>query len=153
METGYQDRTGARVGNGHAPLEQRPLGELLSEFADEGRRFLRAEAKLARAELKDEAKAAGKGAGLIAGGGVVVHAGFFCLVAALVIGLGQLIPLGWAAFVVGVVLAAIGAGLAGAGRSELRDVKAPRTRAQVREDIEWLKQTTRSVKASRRADA
>jgi hypothetical protein len=132
---------------------ERPLGELLSEFADQGRRFMRAEMALARDELKDEVKGAGAGAGYVGAGGLAAHAGFFCLCAALVIGLGHLVGYGWSALVVGVVLAAIAAGLASAGRNKLRNVKAPRTRAQVQEDIAWLRQTTRSVKANRHADA
>ena len=157
MAVEYETRrttTGAgsrHFGNG---LGEVPIGELIGEFSEEAKRFVRAETYKAKEELRHEAKKAAAGGGLFAGAGVIGHAALFCLCAALVIGLGHLIGFGWSALLVGVVLAIVAAALAMSGKKAINSAtKAPTLREQVREDKAWLRDTTRTVKASRHVDA
>ncbi|CAL8975671.1 hypothetical protein CELL_02110 [Cellulomonas sp. T2.31MG-18] len=96
------------------------LGDLLSDITRDVSTLMRQEVALARAELQQSAKNAGKGAGMFAGAGVAGHMVLLFLSIALWWGLGSAMGLGWAAVVVAVIWAVIGAVLAARGRAELR---------------------------------
>jgi hypothetical protein len=114
------------------PSEQRAasasLGELLGEVTQDLSVLIRQEIALAKAELKDSAGKAGKGAGMIGGAGYAGMMAIFFLSVALWWGLGQLVGLGWSAVIVAIIWAAIAAALFLAGRKEMKEIKgAPRT--------------------------
>ena len=96
------------------------LGDLLADISRDVSTLMRQEVALARAELAQSAKNAGKGAGMFAGAGMAGHMVLLFGSIALWWGLGSAMGHGWAAVVVAVVWAAIGAVLALRGRAELR---------------------------------
>ena len=117
--------------NGNSPSQgveeenSRPVKELVSEFLEQGRRLVRAEVQLARAEVRDELKKTTAGAGLTAAGGVVALLGAFTFVAFLVIALAGVMPLWLSALLVAVVLLAGGAGIAWLGIKRFKTVHVP----------------------------
>jgi hypothetical protein len=120
------------------------VGDLLSEVAGDVTRLFRQELALAKAELKEEAGKAGKAAGMLSAAGVAGHLVAVLVSFALVFALGAVIPLGWAALIVAVLWAVIGAVLYSSGRSRLRTVSpVPRqTVESIKEDMEWLRNPT-----------
>lgn len=125
-----------------------PIKELVSEFLEQGRRLLRAEAQLARAELREEFKKASAGAALAAGGGVVALVGALTFTAFIVIVLAAAMPLWLAALIVSVVLIAVGAGVAYTGIKRLKTVHGPtKTIQTLKEDGQWASRTMHSMKS------
>jgi uncharacterized membrane protein YqjE len=126
----------------------RPIKELVSEFLEQGRRLVRAEVQLARAEVKTEVKKASAGAGLIAGGGVVVFLGAMTFVAFLVIALSGVMPLWASALLVAVLLLAGGAAIAYGGLKAMKKVHGPtKTIQTLKEDGQWASRTMHSMKS------
>ncbi len=116
------------------------LGDLLGEVTRDLSTLMRQEVELAKAELKESATRAGRGAGLLAGAGVAGHFVLLFLSIALWYGLGVLIGLGWSAIVVAVIWAVVAAVLASMGRKELKAVKGiPQTAQTLQEIPETLK--------------
>lgn len=132
----------------------RPIKELVSEFLEQGRRLVRAEVTLARAEVKDELKKTSAGAGLAAGGGVVVLLGAITFVAFLIIALAYAMPLWLSALLVAVMLLGGGAGLTWLGLQRLKTVQGPtKTIQTLKEDGQWASRTMRSMKSQRHGHA
>jgi len=101
---------------------------------------------LAKAELSQKAAQVGKDVGFLAAGGFVAYAGLLALIAALIIGLGQLgLPWFLSALLVGIVVAGIGAFLVMRGINELRTANlAPTQTVQtLKEDAQWAKEQTK----------
>lgn len=98
------------------------VGELVQEISRDLSTLMRQEVELAKAEIKDEATKAGKGAGMLAGAG---FAGYMVLLFASIAlwwALANVMDQGWAALIVAGVWAVIGAVLALTGRGKLRAV-------------------------------
>lgn len=109
------------------------VGELLGEVARDLSTLMRQEIALAKAEVSESAKRAGKGAGMLAGAGVAGHMVLLFLSIALWWALGSAIGRGWSAVVVAVVWAVVAAVLALRGRTQLREVEGlPETADSVR---------------------
>jgi hypothetical protein len=141
-----RDASGAQVTDHQEP--SRPLKDLVSEFFEQGRRLVRAEVQLARAEVRGEVKKASAGLGLTAGGGVVLLLGAFTFVAFLVIALAYAMPLWLSALLVAVALLAGGAGIAWAGLQRLKKVHGPtKTIQTLKEDGQWASRTMHSMKS------
>jgi Flp pilus assembly protein TadB len=150
----YDSRTGIPGANGSQSRSttdgepSRPIKELVSEFLEQGRRLVRAEVTLARAEVRDELKKTSAGAGLAAGGGVVLLLGALTFVAFLVIALAYAVPLWLSALLVAVVLLAGGAGLTWYGLQRLKTVHGPtKTIQTLKEDGQWASRTMHSMKS------
>jgi hypothetical protein len=116
----------------YTPSEQKAantsLGDLLGEVTRDVSTLMRQEIELAKAELTDSAKKAGKGAGLFGGAAYGGMMTLLFLSIALWWGLGHLIDNGWSAVVVAVIWAIVGLVLYSAGRKQLKSVKgAPKT--------------------------
>ncbi|MBG0739062.1 phage holin family protein [Paeniglutamicibacter antarcticus] len=99
------------------------LGELLGEVSSDISTLMRQEVELAKAELRESATRAGKGAGMLAGAS---EAARFCLLflsvalwAALAIPLGA----GWSAVIVAVIWAIIATILGLVGKRELSAIR------------------------------
>jgi hypothetical protein len=104
------------------------LGDLLGEVTRDLSTLMRQEIELAKAELSQSAKQAGKGAGLLGGAGYAALMAVLFLSIALWWGLGHLIDNGWSAVVVAVVWGAIAVVFYLVGKKEIRSVRgAPRT--------------------------
>jgi len=107
----------------HQKADNASLGELLGDVTRDLSTLMRQEVELAKAEAKQSATKAGKGAGMLGGAGVAGHFVLLFLSLALMFALGALMPLGWAAVIVAVVWAIIAAVLASIGRKELKQIK------------------------------
>lgn len=126
--------------------DERSLGELFAELAQETSTLVRQEVELAKTELSQTATRVGKDLAFLAVGGAVAYAGFLALLAALAIGLGQLgVPWWLAALIVGLVVVGVGYFLVQRGLSALkREDLAPRqTIESLKEDKEWAKAQTK----------
>ncbi|MGX6601433.1 phage holin family protein [Micromonosporaceae bacterium Da 78-11] len=120
------------------------VGALIGNISNDLSQLFRQEVELAKAELKAEASKTGKAAGML---GVAGFAGYLAVVLlsfAAVFGLDAVMPLGWAAVLVAVVWAVIGAVLYTSGRKQLKTVDPVphRTVDTLKEDAQWLKNPT-----------
>ena len=133
-----------------AELRERSLGELFSKLSNETSTLIRQEMELARAELTEKGKEAGKGAGLFGGAGAVGLLGAGALTAGIILLLDLAIA-GWlAAIIVGLIYVAIAAFLGLKGRDKIQAATPPvpeQTVDTVKEDVEWAK--TRAQSAQR----
>jgi uncharacterized membrane protein YqjE len=131
----------------HDRDRDRPVGELLSELAEQTSTLVRQELALARAELVEKGRHAGIGAGLIGGGGALALFAFGALTAALILLL-DLAMAGWlAALIVAVAYGAVAAVLALRGRREIEastPVVPEQTVETLKEDVEWARTQVRS---------
>src|ERR671926_67155 len=85
------------------------LGDLMGDVTRDISTLMRQEVELAKAELKESASKAGKGAGMYGGAGIAGHFTLLFLSVALMFALSYLIGLGWAAVVIAVIWAIIAA--------------------------------------------
>lgn len=117
------------------------LGELVGEVSRDLSALMRKELELAKAELAESAKRAGKAAGLLGGAGYAGSMAVLFVSLALWWGLGDLIDsLGWSAVIVAVIWAIIAGILFATGRSRLKSVQgAPQTVETVKEIPDALK--------------
>jgi hypothetical protein len=104
------------------------LGDLLSEVTRDVSTLMRQEVELAKAEVKQSATRAGKGAGMLGGAGYAGHLTVLFLSFAAWWGLGHVIDIAWAAVLVAIVWGIVAAVLFVLGRKELKSVTgAPET--------------------------
>jgi fatty acid desaturase len=125
---------------------ERPLSALFNELLSEIGVLLHREWQLARAEMTQKARSAGKDLGLLALGGAIAYAGFLALVAALILGVAASGLAWWlAALIVGLFVAAVGGALVYYGLTALRSgaLVPDRTVRTLRDDARWLKEETR----------
>ncbi|OUC94766.1 phage holin family protein [Streptosporangium minutum] len=125
---------------GSEPVEP-SLGQLVGEIGEDLSKLLRQEMELAKSEMRTEASKAGKAAGMLGGAGVAGHMAALFVTLAVMFGLGNLIDLGWAALIVAVIWAVIGAVLYVTGRNRLRLVspKPEQTVETLKEDAQWAR--------------
>ena len=121
--------------------DDRSLGELFSELAGETGNLIRQEVALAQVELSQKATKVGKNVGYLVVGGAVAYAGVLALLTALIIGLGSIIGYGYAALIVGVVVAVAAVIMIMSAVNALKNVDvAPRQTVEtIKEDAKWLK--------------
>ncbi len=123
--------------------DERSIGELFGDLMQQTGMLVRQEVKLATTELSDKASRVGKEIGALAIGGAVAYAGFLALLAAIIIGLGQLgLPWWLAALLVGVVVLAIGGLMVQKGLTALKgqSMAPTQTIATLKEDQAWAKE-------------
>lgn len=125
--------------------DDRSLGELFSELAQETSTLVRQEVNLAKVEMSDKASRAGRHVGILAAGGAVAYAGFLAILAGVIVLLNDVMPLWLSALLVGLVVAVVGYLLVKRGLDALkREDFAPReTIETLKEDQEWAKDQTR----------
>jgi hypothetical protein len=117
--------TSANTGTGST---DRSIGELLSDISSDLSTLMRQEVALAKAELTQSGKQAGKGGGMLAGAGVAGHFVLLFISICLWWGIGNETGRGWSALIVAAIWAIIGAVLYSMGRKEMKKVNgAPRT--------------------------
>jgi len=109
------------------------IGDLLSDITTDLSTLMRQEVELAKAEVKQSATRASKGAGMLAGAGVAGHFVLLFISIAAWWGIGDSIGHGWSALIVAVIWAAIAAVLSMVGRNQLKTVQGmPRTTETVK---------------------
>jgi hypothetical protein len=113
--------------------------ELFGDLARETGTLVRQEVRLAQIEMTDKATFAGKQAAFIAAGGALGIVGMLSLVAALILGLGTLIPLWVSALVVGIVFVSAAVVLAELGVQRLKhlDPRPRQTISELKETRSW----------------
>jgi len=120
--------------------DDRSIGELLAELSRETSTLVRKELELARTEISAKVQKAAVHAGMVGGGGALIHAGVLVLLAAMVAGLMQLGMTPWlSALIVGVVTIVVGYVLISRGIANLRRVDvAPRQAIEtLKENATW----------------
>jgi Putative Actinobacterial Holin-X, holin superfamily III len=101
----------------------RSLGELLGEITSDVSTLMRQEVALAKAELAQSAKRAGKGVGMFGGAGFAGYMVLLFLSIALWWALGNSTGHGWSALIVAAIWAVIGAILFVLGRKEFAAIR------------------------------
>jgi hypothetical protein len=121
--------------------EERSIGELFSELANETSTLIRQEVALAQVEITQKASTAGKNVGYLAVGGFVGYAGLLAIVAGVIMGLSYFIPAWLAAIIVGAIIAVVSYVLVSSALTALKnmDVKPTETVESIKEDARWLK--------------
>ena len=108
-----------------ANTPEHSTGELVKLVAEQVSVLVRDELKLAQLEMSGKAKQAGKGAGMLGGGGIVALYGVACLIASAIIAISHSLQAWLAALIVGAALL-LAAGVAAAlGRSHLKKATPP----------------------------
>ncbi len=125
--------------------DERSLGELFSELAQETSTLVRQEVQLAKTEMGQKASRVGKDVGFLAAGGAVAYAGLLAVLAGVIVLVGQVIPMWLSALLVGLVVAGVGYFLVRRGLEALkREDLAPRqTIETLKEDQQWAKDQRR----------
>jgi Putative Actinobacterial Holin-X, holin superfamily III len=129
-------------------LRDQSISELVKDLATETSTLVRQEIDLAKAEMTDRGKRAGKGVGMLAAGAVVALLAFGALTAGLIAALDLAMPTWLAALTVTVVYGAIAAVLVQIGRKQVQEAAPPvpeETIESVKEDVQWAKTRTRSA--------
>jgi len=125
--------------------DDRSLGELFSELAQETSTLVRQEVNLAKTEMSQKASTAGKHIGVLAAGGALAYAGLLAILAGVIALLNDVMPLWASALLVGIVVAIVGYLLIRKGLDALkRDDFAPReTIETLKEDQQWAREQTK----------
>lgn len=123
-------------------LENRPLGDLFAELANETGTLVRQEVALARAEVTQKAKQIGKNVGYLLIGGAIGYAAFLAVIATLIMLLAKVMPQWGATLLVGVLIAGLAWLLIGKALSALQqtEVTPRQTVDTLKEDATWLKE-------------
>jgi uncharacterized membrane protein YqjE len=120
----------------------------MKELSEQTSTLVRQEIELARAELTEKGKAAGAGAGILGGAGVVGLLALGTFTAFVVGALDTAMKFWLAALIVTLVYGAIAGVLALRGRDKVKEAGPPvpeQTIETVKEDVEWAKSQSRSA--------
>jgi uncharacterized membrane protein YqjE len=135
--------------NSQAELHDRPVGELLKELSSQTTTLVRQELELAKAEMAEKGKQAGRGAGMFGGAGLFGLLALGSLTACVIAALATGIEVWLAALIVAVVYAAVAAVLALLGRQKTREATPPAPEQAIestKEDVEWARSQVRSAR-------
>lgn len=127
------------------PSDGRDIGQIMGDLSRDVSTLMRQEVALARAEITQTAKKAGRGAGLFGGAGVAAHMALLFATFALWWLVAHLFDsddpwFGWSFLIVAVLWGIVAAVMAVKGKSEFEDVEGvPRT-------AETIKQIPNAVK-------
>jgi len=129
---------------GRTATGETSIGQLIGDISEDLSRLFRQEVELAKSEVRIEAAKAGRAAGMLGAAGAAAYMTVVLLSFALVFGLGNVMDLGWAALIVAVIWAVVGAVLYTNGKKKLGTVSPVprRTVETLKEDAEWLKHPT-----------
>jgi cytochrome c biogenesis protein CcdA len=124
--------------------QRESFGELLSQLANNSAALVRDEIALAKQEMSEKITSFKSGVIVLAIGAVVGLLAILTLLAAAVIGLGNIIGPGYSALLIGGVLAIIAGiiSVVGMGRIKQTSLKPEQTIETLEEDKEWLKEMT-----------
>ncbi|HVM63523.1 MAG TPA: phage holin family protein [Acidimicrobiales bacterium] len=134
-----------RVSGTAEPLTPRradaSLGELFSEMTAEVSQLFHQELELAKVEMKEEGRRAGKGIGIMSGAAVAGHLALLLMSFAAAWGLAEVMPTAVGFVIVGVLYAVIAAALFVRGRRELKEVHPlpQQTVETLKEDAAWAR--------------
>ncbi len=122
----------------------RSLGELIGELTTEFGALVGSHIDLAKAEIKEDLRDAGKAGGMLGGAGLAALLALIMGSAAAAWGLAEVMAAGWAFLAVAAVWSGVAAVLAMMGRKQVAAMSlGPQsTIEEVREDQKWLKTQT-----------
>ncbi|MDQ6780375.1 MAG: phage holin family protein [Candidatus Eremiobacteraeota bacterium] len=133
-----------------ADLHDLPIGDLLKRLSHETTLLLRQEIDLAKAEVSEKGKQAGKGASMFGAAGVAALAAVGALTAFLIIALSSVMAAWLAALIVTIVYGVVAFVLAQSGKHKFAAAKPlmpTQTIQTLKEDVQWAK--TRAGSARR----
>jgi uncharacterized membrane protein YqjE len=126
---------------GEAPVEDQSLAGILTRISSDVSTLVRQELDLAKLELKDEGKKAGKTAGMFGGAALAGWMAALFLSLTIMWALDNVMDVTWAALIVFVLWAIAATVLAATGRKEAKSINPmpEQTVATIKEDAQWLK--------------
>ncbi len=130
-------------------LREKPVGELLKQLSQETTTLVRKELDLAKAEMAQKGKQAGKGAGMFGAAGIIGFLALGALTAFFIMLLDGALPNWAAALIVAAVYAAIAGVLALTGKNKVQEAtpaKPEQTVETIKEDVQWAKTQTPSAR-------
>jgi hypothetical protein len=123
-----------------APETRPSVGEIFSDVAADLSTLMRQEIELAKAEVRQSAVRAGRGAGMLAAAGVSGHLVLVFVSVAAWWGLGETTGHGWSALIVGATWLVVAAVLGVLGRREISAISGvPQTTQTVKQIPEAVK--------------
>jgi hypothetical protein len=128
--------------DGEIDVRNQPASELLKQLAEQTATLVREEVQLAKAELAVKGKAAGIGAGMFGGAGLVGLFALGALTASAILALATAVASWLAALIVGAAYAAIAGVLALSAKRKVRQATPPvpeQATESVKEDVQWAK--------------
>ena len=127
--------------------DNRSLGELFAELAQETSTLVRQEVTLAKVEVSEKASRAVRHVGVLAAGAALAYAGLLAIIAGAIYLVAEIdvVPLWLAALLVGLVVAIVGYLLVRKGLDALKreDFTPRQTMEALKEDQQWAKDQTR----------
>jgi uncharacterized membrane protein YqjE len=141
----------ARTDDGRAPMAggEPALGDLIRQLAQDSATLVRQEVALAKAEIRENVKTAGRNAAMVAVGGVLALLGVLVLVAFLVMLVGDALDEYWlGALIVGALFLIVGGILAkkALGNLKQESLAPEQTLETLKEDKQWLQSEMKSVR-------
>ncbi|WP_244904688.1 phage holin family protein [Streptomyces prasinopilosus] len=133
-----------RAGYGHAEhgRDEHSVGELVGQATEQVSRLVRQEVALAKVELAEKGRRAGRGGGMLGAAGAFAYAGLLATAFTVGAALSLVLPVWAAALIVTAVLFVVAAVLAALGRAELKKATpaAPEQALDsVKADVEEIK--------------
>jgi membrane protein len=145
------DPIGEPIGR-DSPGAERPLGELFRALSRDASALVRQEFALARTEVKQNVRSLARDTVLVVLGGFTALLGLLVLLAALVVGVGDLLGDRYAlgALIVGVLLLAVGGGLAllGIRKAAATPLAPEETLATLRDTGDWARAEAQEFRAA-----
>jgi hypothetical protein len=131
---------------GGRPVDDQSLGELIATVSRDLSVLVHREIELAKAEITEDIKRAGLGAGFLGGGGFLAYFGALFLSVAAGFGIHRLgLGIGWSFLIVAGSYFALAGVLAMAGIKSVSKVGPPRrTIATVKDDLAWVRHPRRN---------
>jgi uncharacterized membrane protein YqjE len=122
----------------------RPISAVLSDIVGNVQDIVRSEFRLAKTEISGEVSKAASAAVLLVVGALLFTFGVLFVLLAIVYALSLVMAAWIAALIVGLVLAIVAAPCVAVGIRRIKGTRAaPRTTANLKENVEWAKQLTR----------
>ena len=144
MEAGQNNRS-----RNNSTGSDASIADLMRQLSEQTSTLVRQEMELARVELTQKGKAAGIGAGMFGGAGMIGFYAFGAITAAAILALATAVD-GWlAALIVGVVYAVIAGVLALTGKNKVQQAVPPVPEQAVessKEDVQWAKKSAQQAR-------
>lgn len=138
---------GTQQANG--TLSDESTGDLVRRLSEDVSTLVRQEVDLAKAELSEKGRKAGRGAGMFGGAGLFGVFAFAALTTALIAGLSEAMDTWVAALIVAVAYAGVGTVLALTGKQQVEEAGPPQpeqTVETIKEDVQWAKSQAKSAR-------
>ncbi|MDZ4801118.1 MAG: phage holin family protein [Bryobacteraceae bacterium] len=121
----------------------RSMGDVLKDIFGNIQEMVRAEIRLARAEMREEAGKTAASAKMLGAGAVLALFGMGFVLVALTQALALVMPTFAASLVMGGLLAIVGLALISSGKNNLKAPTPHKTIENVKENVEWMKKQTK----------